>query len=249
MIRGYEMIIFDVGNTIIHDEPSERLYLYYVYQYLHEIWPTLTVEKYFEYRLALLREGDTSWVHTLGRDVAAARWPGLSDEAWRRVLSCWQRLTHPVAGAVESLRWLRGNVRLAILANQPRQLLDWLRDSGIMEWFEFVALDSVVGLTKPDPEFWRWALVRAQLPPERILCVGDRIDHDIYPAGQLGMHTAWIRHSPVDLPAMVEPREWCDHYLKSVVAIGTHNQHLYVPTLARPEPIFTASSVRELFFG
>jgi HAD superfamily hydrolase (TIGR01509 family) len=56
-----------------------------------------------------------------------------------------------------------------------------------------VVLDSKhVGLSKPDPQFFKRAAEAMELPPERLLMVGDSLERDIRPAKEIGMQTAWL---------------------------------------------------------
>ncbi len=60
-----------------------------------------------------------------------------------------------------------------------------------------VVLDSrQVGLSKPDPQFFRHAADELRLTPERILMVGDSTTRDIEPAKSVGMQTAWVNSDP-----------------------------------------------------
>lgn len=243
----YDLILFDVGNTLIHDEPVERLYFYHVFEGLLRFSPALTCEEFFAARASMLKRGEPDWIRSFGRGLAGDSWQALSDEAWRRVLDSWDQLTHPIRGATDALRDLGGRVRMAVLANQPPRALERLAALGFDRYFEFIALDSLVGLHKPDPGFFRWALERAGVPPERVLYVGDRIDNDIKPAMSVGMQTAWIRHTPRGFPPFREPRHWCRQYLESARAVGSHNQHDYLAGFRSRDINFIASSVRQLF--
>jgi HAD superfamily hydrolase (TIGR01549 family) len=52
------------------------------------------------------------------------------------------------------------------------------------------------GASKPDPEFFRRVAAVTPAQPREILYVGDRLDNDIRPAAEAGMHTALIRRGP-----------------------------------------------------
>lgn len=243
----YDLILFDVGNTLTHDEPIERLYFYHVFEGLLGFSPALTYEDFFATLVSMLKRGEPDWVRSFGLGLAGDSWQALSDEAWRRVLDSWDELIRPIRGVTDTLEALSGRVRMAVLANQPPRALGRLVALGFDRYFEFIALDSLVGLHKPDPSFFRWALERARVSPERVLYVGDRIDNDIKPAMSVGMKTAWIRHMPRAFPPFREPDRWCRLYLESARAVGSHNQHDYVAGCNRRDIDFIAASVRQLF--
>lgn len=59
-----------------------------------------------------------------------------------------------------------------------------------------LVLDSQrIGLSKPDPRFFRRAAEEIGLEPNRLLMVGDSLERDIRPAKRIGMHTAWLNPS------------------------------------------------------
>ncbi|MFC9293464.1 HAD family hydrolase [Streptomyces sp. NPDC057011] len=52
------------------------------------------------------------------------------------------------------------------------------------------------GASKPDPEFFVRVAAVVPFPPKEILYVGDRVDNDLRPGKQAGMHTALIHRGP-----------------------------------------------------
>lgn len=53
-----------------------------------------------------------------------------------------------------------------------------------------------MGLSKPDPGFYRTALRRLGTDPAEAVMVGDTYENDIAPARALGMKTIWVLHRP-----------------------------------------------------
>ena len=53
-----------------------------------------------------------------------------------------------------------------------------------------------MGLSKPDPGFYRAALERLGTDPAQAVMVGDTYENDIAPAQELGMKTVWVLHRP-----------------------------------------------------
>lgn len=49
------------------------------------------------------------------------------------------------------------------------------------------------GLSKPDLKIFKLALNKSECIPSEAYMIGDRLDNDIEPAAQLGMHTIWVR--------------------------------------------------------
>ena len=121
--------------------------------------------------------------------------------------------------AVPVLKALSQKYSLGVIANQNQGLQKRLEEWGIAPYFSVVASSWDVGLWKPDPGLFRYALAQANCAPEHGLMVGDRLDNDIFPAKALGMKTLWLRNG-----------------------FGA----LQTPKSPEYEPDFTADSLKEL---
>jgi FMN phosphatase YigB (HAD superfamily) len=83
---------------------------------------------------------------------------------------------------------------LGVAGNQP---------AGVIE--QFAALDlpltlnassTLWGVAKPDPAFFGRMADELGMTPAEVMYVGDRIDNDILPAQEIGMHAVFIRRGP-----------------------------------------------------
>lgn len=97
--------------------------------------------------------------------------------------------------ALRSIDALRADHRVAIIANQPAVRADQLRAIGVEA--DVVAMSETMGVSKPDPAFFAYALELMGDPdPETVAYVGDRVDNDVRPAAEAGMCAVWIRRGP-----------------------------------------------------
>jgi putative hydrolase of the HAD superfamily len=87
---------------------------------------------------------------------------------------------------------LSGRYRLGVIANQLAAVRDAMRRDGIDRYFDVWAVSDELGVEKPDPGIFEYALERAAAPAGRTVMVGDRLDYDIRPAAGLGMRTVWV---------------------------------------------------------
>jgi FMN phosphatase YigB (HAD superfamily) len=104
---------------------------------------------------------------------------------------------------------------MAIVANQPPAMLGVLQEFGVDRRLQSIVLDSLVGVSKPDPAIYELALAQLGVRPEHALMVGDRLDNDITPAARVGLATAWIRAFPIShtLPVALATTDWVRRYL------------------------------------
>lgn len=99
--------------------------------------------------------------------------------------------------AVDTLRWLRGRgYRLGSVTNRgyggPRFHQE-MRDLGLAELFEVVAISCDVGYLKPHPRIFQYALERMELTPDETVMVGDSMRADVEGSKTLGMIAVWRR--------------------------------------------------------
>lgn len=134
----------------------------------------------------------------------------------------------------EAFTLLRGKgARLLIAGNQPVQAgaaLE-LMDLGA----EAILISDLIGVHKPHPEFFAAVADRAGIAPEQIVYVGDRVDNDVIPAKQAGMHAVLIRRGPwgylhAQRPEAAKADAVIDSLLELVDVIAA------LPGLASPAP-------------
>jgi putative hydrolase of the HAD superfamily len=82
--------------------------------------------------------------------------------------------------------WSLG-LRLGILSNYPPHLEDILRRHGLHDYFDFFVVSSLVGMEKPDPLIFEYAIEKSGCSREEILYVGDDPDDDLRGARSVGL--------------------------------------------------------------
>lgn len=128
--------------------------------------------------------------------AAAARVLAVYRAARRRALQPYP----DVAPALEALR--AGGLQLVAASN------GWvdLADLGLHGLFAGTHYARDVGVAKPDPAFYRGALARAGVAPQRALMVGDRVDNDYLPARAVGMWALWLDRGAGDAAGVLPAR-------------------------------------------
>jgi putative hydrolase of the HAD superfamily len=92
-----------------------------------------------------------------------------------------------------TLAALASRYKLAVVANPSEVNIAALKRDGLMEYFACVIYPEQVDLQKtPDPRMWKRALEETGVEANRAVHVGNRIDNDIRPAKQAGLHTIWL---------------------------------------------------------
>jgi putative hydrolase of the HAD superfamily len=96
-----------------------------------------------------------------------------------------------VLPAIRELRKL--GMRLGIASDWGSNLLPIIHALGLATQLDFIIASGAVGLSKPDPAFFRLAATRAGVPPGEALMVGDSYRADIEGAASAGMDGILIR--------------------------------------------------------
>jgi len=107
---------------------------------------------------------------------------------------------------------------LALAANQPPRALSLLEEAGLLRYFAWREVSDTMGIAKPSPLFFRMILEGIGVAPEEAVMVGDRLDHDIFPAKLLGMKTVRVLLGP---------------YHRQEPPTSLYVPHLFIPDLSQ----------------
>lgn len=92
---------------------------------------------------------------------------------------------------------LKNRYRLGVVSNFYGNVETLCQEAGLSASLD-VILDSIrLGIGKPDPGIFRTALNALDLPPEKVIFVGDSYERDMIPARKIGLRTVWLKgHNP-----------------------------------------------------
>ncbi len=138
-------------------------------------------------------------LETLGVDDGATA-TAMSD----MYIEC-QRDGHPlIDGAAELVRSLQGHRRIGLLTNGPADIQRLKFEStGLADCFDAVVISGEVGMGKPDPAVFAYALEQLGTTAQTTVMVGDSWGRDVLGALGAGMAAVWVaggRAAPATLP-------------------------------------------------
>ncbi len=107
--------------------------------------------------------------------------------------------------AIEVLEYLAKRASLVLISNGiSRVQRGRIARAGIEIFFQDILISEEIGISKPEPGFFQLALKRLQLPPHKVLCIGDSPSADIRGGHHSGLDTCWFmypeRRYPVGEP-------------------------------------------------
>ena len=144
------------------------------------------------------RPGAVGWGRMVGTIALLAGVPASSigallASAWsvHVARNLWCRVPDGLGAALDAAR--ATGVRTAIISNSEGMLEGLFRDLGIRDHFDLVVDSGLVGVEKPDPRIFGFALDHFGIPSTRALHLGDMFATDI-----LGARAAGLRYALID---------------------------------------------------
>ena len=179
-------VFFDLGSTLIDETAADTRRIKEMIS-----GTNITEEEYREKRLEMIRKGRNG-------DLSAIEYFALTKTPWHSEDEV------PYPDAVPTLRELkRRGYKLGVIANQNYGTEMRLKNWNLLRFFEVIAASAELGMAKPDPAIFEWALKKADCSPQNAVMVGDRMDNDMEPANRLGMHSVRLKRG---LGAYHEPQ-------------------------------------------
>lgn len=112
----------------------------------------------------------------------------LADTFCREALSRIPTKGPLMPGAIELLEYLRPKYRMFILSNGFKELQSHkMRTAGIDIYFDRLVLSDDIGVNKPNPRLYEYALQVTDSKLEESIMIGDMFDTDIAGAANAGM--------------------------------------------------------------
>lgn len=211
MKRPLELVLLDLGNTLIYDrEPWPPLFAEAdaaLWKVLHDAGVRLapsdvygesdTLFSFYNFHhRGDLQEPTTAKVL---REILSQKGEVLPEQTLRDGLRAMYSVTQsnwfPEPDAVPMLGQLRANgFRLGLVSNaaddeNTQTLVD---KCGFRKYLDYTISSAAFGMRKPHPGIFRVALHHFGTSPERAVMVGDAYEADIAGGREIGMNTIWI---------------------------------------------------------
>ena len=186
MLLPVKWVFFDLGSSLIDETAADT-------RRIREMiaGTDVTEQAYREKRLEMIRNGRNG-------DLSAMEFFALTKTPWHSEDEI------PFPDAASTLKELKRRAyRLGVIANQNVGTEQRLKNWNLLQYFDVIAASAELGMAKPDPAIFEWALKQACCKAQNAVMVGDRMDNDIAPANRLGMHTVRLKRG---LGAYHEPQ-------------------------------------------
>jgi HAD superfamily hydrolase (TIGR01509 family) len=195
-----DTILFDAGGTLVFPDCARVANLFSGHHpetaaRLAQSWYR-TIYAFDELILVLGPEAQNypenrMWVWFWNRMAESAGLPAVSDElaeklaAENRVRPLWDQ-TNGEAHAL--LAHLAGRYKLGVVSNSDGSVEATFTRLGLARWFSVIVDSAVVGVSKPDPRIFDFALKPLGASPESTVFIGDSFTLDCRGAQSAGIH-------------------------------------------------------------
>jgi HAD superfamily hydrolase (TIGR01662 family) len=202
-------IFFDLGETLVtqniednlvtmkalekiskilpgHKSPSE---LFTIYKEGYKVNEAFRTKHHVEIPIQ-------AWmVQLLRRAVGQEPKDGLVEEAIKIIVSARAENAVVFPDSKPLLEKLsKRGIKLGIISNVSSHdvAVEILRKVGLLEYFDTVVTSAFVGIRKPDPGIFLYALMQFKLQPREAVIVGDSERHDVWGGSITGMKTVLV---------------------------------------------------------
>lgn len=203
-LKKYRHIFFDLDRTLWDFDAAaevafERIYEKYELKSLgipsahefHEVYHPLNEQLWVMYRADQITKEDLNRT----RFMKPLEHYGIHDVELADHLSedyvYWsQRIVRLIPGTMELLDYLKPKYHLHLITNGFQEVQHTkLSGSGLETYFETLTVSEEVGVKKPNPEIFQYAMRKAHAAAKESLMIGDEMAVDIDGARAAGMDT------------------------------------------------------------
>lgn len=218
-LMQYKVILLDLDDTLLDTQKNSQICLkeiyedYHINMYYktfedfskvyfennHQVWrkyelgeidkPTLLRDRFLNPFLQFA-EVDLDFIDTMNKDY-------LSRVVYKN---------NYIEGAVDLLKYLDSKYQLAILSNGFSEIqYDKIGHADLTSYFDKIILSDEVGINKPHPNIFKFALQQLNIGSKDAIMIGDNINTDILGAFNSGIDQIWFNPKDISNPLDIVP--------------------------------------------
>ncbi len=97
-------------------------------------------------------------------------------------------------GAIDILSYLKPKYKMHIITNGFEEVQHKkMKNSDLLPFFDKIITSEEVGVKKPNPIIFNYALEKSEALPEESIMIGDNFEADILGAKNVGMYTIFCK--------------------------------------------------------
>jgi HAD superfamily hydrolase (TIGR01662 family) len=218
MNRRFEVIFFDLGDTLMYDKaPWNPIFPradFAMRKSLEEAGYPLDENAYGDFNtifdLYYHRRTDTVKEETtvqLLRELMQVQGASPPDPVLFAAMEAMYAITQEnwyveedAAQTLEALKIM--GYRLGMISNaaDDENVQELVDKGNLRSHFEFILSSAACGIRKPDAHIFQLALDHFKVSPGKTVMIGDTLDADILGANQMGIYSIWVSRRAKDPP-------------------------------------------------
>ena len=117
----------------------------------------------------------------------------LADRLLEAYVEAWPRHIETFEDVMETLEIVRSRYRVGLVTNglSAEQRLK-IERGGLVDAFDVIVVSGEVGVRKPDPAIFGYALRALDVEPAHAMHIGDSAPHDVRGARNAGLGAVWV---------------------------------------------------------
>lgn len=180
-MENIKWIFFDMGYTLVNEDDA------------HNVRIDAGIRELAEQGITITREQVWEEAYQLGKTVKSPIPKALRSLGVKHIKDYVAEDGETAfEDARATLMSLKKKYKIGIIANQPIGSAQRLERYGLLDCVDAIFESDALGLFKPDPAFYTYALNSVGCAADQAVMVGDRPDNDIVPAAKVGMKTVRI---------------------------------------------------------
>jgi len=187
-------VLFDLDGTLLNRDESIKGFVNHQYERLKKWVGHIPKDKYITRFIELDKRGyvwkDKVYQQLIQEfDISKMTLEDLLQD----YISEFRFNCVPFDNLIQMLEDLKSkNVLLGMITNGYGQFqMDNIKALGIERYFDVILVSEWEGIKKPDPEIFKKALEKLDVPPEQSIFVGDHPKNDVKAAQSIGMKGIW----------------------------------------------------------
>lgn len=179
-----KVIVFDLWNTLVYDDAK------FIHKEIADILGFPDTKSFWKYCDKYFFPKSQKFTDFL---VELCKSRNLKTEAYNKLPNLWKRTRDFVKiypDSIPALEKLKNKYKLVILSNTGKEEGEFaLTKFKLKKYFDWIILSCNVGLSKPNPRFFKIVCNYFDIEPSEICIVGDDYENDMIPAKEVGFKT------------------------------------------------------------
>lgn len=218
MKRRFEVIFFDLGNTLMYDkEPWGPIFPRadaIMRNFLEQAGYPLAEKAYGEFetifdmyyhrrRNTVEEETTVQLLRVLMEKQGASPPDRVLFAAMKAMYTITQGNWYLENDAIPTLKALnKSGYKLGLISNaaDDENVQELVDKGNLRPYFEFIISSAACGIRKPDPRIFQLALDHFEVPPEKAAMAGDLLEADVLGANRIGIYSIWVNRRALAPP-------------------------------------------------